>query len=359
MKFLCLLLASAIPVVASPAEAERIEKTHQLLLEKWALELRIATTPEARAGVWEKRPDSVAAAREMWRAIGLSLREEWTLQPAAWFLRITTGMTTPASGGETVPTFAKEADAIRGAVATHHMRSPGLIPMCMALVASGDPRSLELLEQIQSSHPDEKIQGVAALGTAIILKALSDNPEAMRKRLTLLRKSIIQSADVEIDGTTVAKLAEDELYVINHLTRGRVAPDLAGADSGGRQIKLSDHQGKVIILIFWNSHVEEAARVVEITAGLQNKFRGRPVVVIGVNNDATEALREMQADGTVNWINFSDPHNRLAEIYRVGTWPLAYVLDHERKIHFAGPPGSFVEFTAEALLEESGKKPEE
>jgi hypothetical protein len=39
--------------------------------------------------------------------------------------------------------------------------------------------------------------------------------------------------------------------------------------------------------------------------------------------------------------------------YRVGSWPLAYVLDGERKIHYAGAPGSFVELTAEALLAEA------
>ncbi len=60
----------------------------------------------------------------------------------------------------------------------------------------------------------------------------------------------------------------------------------------------------------------------------------------------------MEADGTVTWPNLSDPANKLAAEYRVGSWPLVYVLDGERKIHYSGAPGSFAELTAEALLSE-------
>jgi peroxiredoxin len=350
----CLLLASC-PAAAAPADAQRVEKTYQLSMEKWALEVRIATTPEARAAAWEKRPDPAAAAREMWKIIGRSLQQEWTLEPAAWFIQITADLSAPGPDGGFAPLFAAELTEVRDAIAKHHLASPALAPVCLALANTPDPHVLNLLEKIQKENPEPKIQGVAALANAIVLKTLSDDPEVMRQRLTLLRKAIIQSADAEIDGLSVAKLAEDELYVIRFLTKGRVAPDLAGADSGGRQLKLSDHQGKVVILVFWNSELNEAGRLIEMTSELHQKYRGRPLVVVGVNNDPTARLRSLQADGTVDWINFSDPLNQLSAQYRVGSWPLTYVLDHERKIQYAGPPGSFAELTADALLEDIAK----
>ena len=217
-------------------------------------------------------------------------------------------------------------------------------------MANHDPRSLAILEKIQANHPDKKIQGVAALGAAMILKTLGDDADLMRKRLTYLRKAIIQSSDIEVGGTTVAKLAEDELYIIRFLTKGRVAPDLIGTDSGGRPLKLSDHKGKVVLLLFWSSTILEADRVIQITAEMVKKFQGRPFVVIGVNHDPLEKLRSLEADGIVTWPNFSDPANKLAAEYRVGSWPLVYVLDGERKIHYSGAQGSFAELTAEALL---------
>ncbi|RYD25783.1 MAG: redoxin domain-containing protein, partial [Verrucomicrobiaceae bacterium] len=302
---------------ATPADADRIRKTYQLKMDNWGLEMRIAASPEEKTKAWSNRPDATPYAREMWTAIGNDLDQDWTLEPAAWFLRTTPGLL--ARDGQNLnpqPVFSRENEAIRKAIETHHLKSPKLIPVCSALAASPDPRSLAILEKIQATHPDQKVQGVAALGAAMQLKTLGDDGEIMRRRLTYLRKAIIQSADVELDGSPVAKLAEDELYIIRFLTKGRVAPDLVGVDSGGRPLVLSSLKGKVVVLLFWNSNVSDAQRVVEITTALETRLKGQPFAVLGVNNDPLEKLRSLQADGTVPWPNFSDPQNKLARDYR-------------------------------------------
>ena len=98
--------------------------------------------------------------------------------------------------------------------------------------------------------------------------------------------------------------------------------------------------------------MQDAKQVIEITNALATKFKGRPLTVIGVNNDPVEKLRVLQAEDTVTWPNFSDPEDKLAKEYRIGLWPFVFVLDGDRKIHYAGQPGSFAELTAEALLSE-------
>ena len=291
----------------------------------------------------------------MWRAIAGSLDQDWTIGPAAWFLRVTPGLTAKDENGTPQPLFRDQTGTLIRSLEKFHLKSPKLTELCAALATSPDPRSLGLLEKIQESNPDKKIQGVAALGAAMQLKSLGDNPEIMTKRLTYLRKAIIQSADVELDGAKVSDLAKEELYIITYLTKGRVAPDLKGVDSAGRPLSLSSYQGKVIVLLFWNSSVPDALRVVEITSALAASYKDKPLTVIGVNNDSTAKLRSLQADGTVPWTNFSDPDNKLSHEFRVGSWPLVYVLDGERKVQYAGAPGSFVEFTAQALLD--AKKP--
>jgi peroxiredoxin len=345
--------------IASPAEAQQIQKEWALTIEKWELESRVATTPEARAKAFASRPDVTPVARRMWSAFGSELKEDWTLEPAAWFLRATPGLLSTNANGSTSPTFAKEIEAIRKAVETHHLKSKKLIPVCMAMVTNQDPRSLAILEKIEATHPDPKTQGVAALAAAMVIKTLGDDADLMRKRLTYLRKAIIESAEIELGGTTVAKLAEDELYIIRYLTKGRVAPDLSGLDAAGRPLKLSDYKGKVVMLLFWSSAIQEAERVVKITAATSRKFQGRPFAVIGVNHDTLEKLRSMEADESVTWPNFSDPNHKLAAEYRVGSWPRVYVLDGERRIHYSGGPGSFAELTAEALLGEMKPTPDQ
>ena len=338
---------------AAPADAQRIQKTYQLAMEKWALETRLAATPAEQTKVWSSRPDAVPFAKQMWASIGQSLDQEWTLEPAAWFLQISPGLFAANESGVQTAIFTQENEAIRKAVETHHLQSLKLIPVCAALASNPDTRSLTVLEKIQSSSPDSKTQGVAALAAALQLKSLGDDGEIMRKRLTYLRKAIIQSSDVELGGINVSKLAEDELYIIRFLSKGRIAPDLVGVDSAMRPLSLAANKGKIVILLFWNSNLPDTRRVIEITAATEIKFKGRPVVVIGVNNDPADKLRSLQADNIVTWPNFSDPENKLSKEYRVGSWPLVYVLDGERKIHYVGAPGSFVELTAEALLAEA------
>jgi hypothetical protein len=53
-------------------------------------------------------------------------------------------------------------------------------------------------------------------------------------------------------GGTVRDRAKAGLFEIRHLTVGKVAPDVEGADQDGRKFKLSDYRGKVVLLDFWS-----------------------------------------------------------------------------------------------------------
>ena len=222
----------------------------------------------------------------------------------------------------------------------------------MAMVAVNDANSLPLLEKIEKDCPDEKIQGVAALGSAMLLKNFGDEPAIMRRRLNLLRKAIIKSSEIEINGVSVAKLAEDELYIIQFLGKGREAPDLAGTDGSGQPMKLSDFKGKVVVLLFWRSEEGSTEQLMEMARLMRERFAGKPFEVVGVNRDPQATLAQMRASGQLAWPNFSDPENKLGAQYRVAAWPLAYVLDGNRQVHYVGGVGSFVELTAAALLED-------
>lgn len=345
-------LSVALAPAGTPDQAAAVRKSYEAAVKAWTARAKAARTAAERAGLAESRPSPEQAARRMWGVIGGELDQEWTLDPAAWFLRVARTLSETGDDGLPKPLMAAEMDAVRQAVDQHHLNRPGLAPMCMALVDCGDQPSLMLLRKIEASHPDKKVKGVAALGIAMIGRNLGDDPRVMRERLSMLRQAIIEAADVEIDGTTVASLAEDELYIIQNLSKGRVAPDLAGVDSGGRPMKLSSHDGKVVVLLFWHTRDEAGPRLVEMCRKMKERFADDPFELVGVSNDPNRVLRDLQRDGRVGWPNFSDPEGKLAKQYRVGLWPLAYVLDRQRKIHYVGPMGSFVEFTVAAILEE-------
>lgn len=340
----------ASQAMASPTAAERLRRSWELQVAKWNLDFKNAMTPAEKAKLVAEVPDANAELEKMWQLIGAQLANDWAIEPAAWFLKTAH---TWDQGGGLAKKYGKQMETVRKAVEAHHLRSPKVLPMCVALTSSPDPLSLALLEKISKANPDEKIQGAASLGCAMLLGQLGDDPGIMRRRLSHLRKAIIQSVDVDFGGKKVGELAQDETYVITFLSKGRVAPDLTGVDSAGRSIRLSDFRGKVIYLLFWNSMMPEPERVLKMVNEAKQSFVGKPFEVIGVSSDSLMELRKAVGakGGTVTWRNFTDATGALSNQYRVRTHPMVFVLDQQRKIQFSGMPGSFADLTCEALLE--------
>ncbi len=98
-------------------------------------------------------------------------------------------------------------------------------------------------------------------------------------------------------------------------------------------------------------------RLLESMGSLRKTYGDKGLVLIGVNNDTVANLRSIQQSDAdlLDFPNFSDPRNELSATYRVGTWPLVYVLDGERKIQYVGTPGSFINASVAALLEPAAK----
>jgi peroxiredoxin len=345
------LCASTSLSDATPAAADRARRAYQLGVERWILETRIATTTDEHEAAARNRPDPLQAAREVWQAIAPELDRDWILPHAAWFIEMTDSLAMIAPAGEP-PAFNAEITQLLRALRDFHLQSANITPVCLALAQHGGPDRLAILEKIREEHPEKSIRGVAALTQAIAMKSLGDEPAVIAKRLELIRQAIIESADLTIrENTTVAAVAEEELYIIRNLTRGRTAPDLTGMDTAGRTMKLSDHAGKVIILVFWSAEDPNVHEVIDFASALQGRMRGRPVEILGVNLDVTATLRPMEADGRVTWRNFSDPGRTLAHEFRVTGTPVCFILDGDRTIQQIGPPGPFIEFTAMALLD--------
>lgn len=351
-----LMVVLVLPVSAgSPAQATAAKRVYEKEVEAWQLKIKQAKTDQQRMALLQVRPDPKVAAARMWKVIQPDLAREWAIEPAAWFLQMANASVEQGPGGAMRPAFPEQMKQVKAAVEQSHLESSQLAPMCMALVGCGDNASLLLLRKIEKENPDKVMRGVAALGIAMLAKSMGDDPKVIRERLSMLRRAIIDSADVQIGTVTVAQLVREELYIINNLSKGVVAPNLEGLDSAGRPMKLADYTGKVVMLVFWNSVSGSEQGVLELAKALRKdpRFAGKKFEVVGVNSDSTKSLWKRQNAKELDWPNFSDPDNQLGKIYRVGNWPLVYVLGPDRKIHYVGAMGTFAELTAAAVLSES------
>lgn len=336
---------------ASPAEAERIKRGYELSSETWELKLKIAQTPAEKQELLAKRPDPATTAAELWQTIAPSLNEDWSIPYAAFFLNITRNLTIVGADGNVAPGFTEERQRIVEIFTKNHLKKPGIGPFCIALADSGEPHALPLLEKIITENPDDLTKGVAALGASLLLKNLGDAPEVMKKRLNYLRVAIINAADQNIGGISVADIASDELYIIRYLSKGRVPPDFSGADVAGRVVRLSDFKNKITIVLFWDAKTADTDKVIQLTNRLVDKYVGKPVAILGVTPESLARIRELQADGSIKWNNIIDPADKIAGEYKITARPLAIVLDEKGIIEYTGSMGSFVDLTVDALLQ--------
>jgi peroxiredoxin len=337
---------------ATEAQAEAITSEFDQSYRLWEAEMKLAKTAGTTQIVAKKQPKAVEYANRLKVLISRDLAKEWTLQYGAWLL-------------ENDPALKPESQrALLNAVEKYHVQSPKVGRFCMAMIylnqrgempRAGQPpirsRGMSLLKTIKKKNPDPKVQGQAALALSMMLSSLGDDARVMRERIQNLKEAIIKSADVRVGELTVAKIAEDELYKINNLSKGRVAPEIKGMNSSMRPMRLSQFRGKVVMLVFWSSWDSEAGRLLEILRKTLIDRAGKPVVVLGVNRDSLKNLRALQADTLVTWPNFSDPEQKIAQEYRVAAWPYCMVLDQKGVIVYRGAVGSIADAVVDSLLE--------
>ncbi|MGJ8643525.1 MAG: redoxin domain-containing protein [Luteolibacter sp.] len=345
-----LLLCLAPLANATPAEAQRIQRGYELQTETWALKYKLAATPEERNALQASRPNPIATANELFRTIAPSLQEDWSIPFAAFFIELTRNLTAPDANGNMAPAFTGERKRILQSFTAYHLGKPGIEPFIIALSDMADPQSLSIMEKIANEHPNEGTQGIAALGAALTLSRLGDEPELMKKRLTYLRKAIIQSSELPVGETTVAEVAAEQLYIIQHLIKGRTAPEFVGTDVAGRLVKLSDYRGKITVLLFWDAQNPDTDRIIDLTNRLCIKNAGKPVEIVGITPEPAARIKELQGDGAIKWNNIADPKNELAAEYRIASRPAVMVIDNKGVIEYTGLPGSFVDLTVDALL---------
>jgi len=112
-------------------------------------------------------------------------------------------------------------------------------------------RESELLEQLRA-EPDLAPRVLQYYGKEYGTHLSSlDTAELTKRREQIYTRMQESFPELKIQDTTMGKIAERELFAIRRLSVGRPAPEIVGEDIHGKQFKLSDYRGKVVMLTFW------------------------------------------------------------------------------------------------------------
>ena len=211
---------------------------------------------------------------------------------------------------------------------------------------------MALLETVEKVNPSEAVRGAAALAQAVLHRRLGDGKLFMAVRQEKLRTAI-KAPEMTVGKTTTKAILEDELFRMLNLNLGTKAPNFKGMEVTLKKSSLSDYEGKVTILFFWNALMPSHDESLALFRKYQTDFQGKNVEILGINMDNPLTLRKHIAEGNVTWRNFSDSTQLISKLYRIERWPFVYVLDAEHMIRFAGEPGAFVKITADDLAQQA------
>jgi hypothetical protein len=166
-----------------------------------------------------------------------------------------------------------------------HVESDQLAETCKRVHFGFRQECETFLRTVLEKNPHREVQGTACLRLAQLLanrverlELMKDQPELSKRYDTVFGKDYMDAlkrqdrakviaeaetfyertiekyADVNVPqfSSTAGKQAEIELFEIRHLAIGKEAPDIEGEDQDGKQFKLSDYRGKVVLLYFWS-----------------------------------------------------------------------------------------------------------
>jgi peroxiredoxin len=143
---------------------------------------------------------------------------------------------------------------------------------------------------------------------------------------------------------------------------GQKAPDFVLSDLAGKQVRLSDHAGKdVVLLVFWALRCGTCRAETPHIERLHRQYKGKGLAVISVDTDGIDAkgtaeiMKEIGIE--VTYPVLVDPDFTASDLYTNFVVPLTYVIGRDgviRYVHTGFESGTEKTYE-EAILKALGK----
>lgn len=325
-----------LPSVAVAQEA--VPSALETLLAAYAAERRawyekmIAAPPEQKAALFAAHP-----ARDYWARVR-ALADAGAGGAWKWLVANAIDAGQP---GERVAREALDAAGHDAAV---------LAAVC-ELLESYAPEldqdaSIEVLREALARAPDDASRAGVATALGTLLSASAD--AARREEGLELLRAIAEA----FAGQEVGQRADDQIFRVERLATGCLAPAFEGASVDGAPLRLADARGKVVVIDFFGFWCGPCVGEIPHLRALAQRMQGRPFALLGVDCfDEEPVFRAKAAALGVTWpVVFQGGATPVSDLYRVRSWPTVFVLDGEGRIVAEGLRGEALDARVEALV---------
>jgi peroxiredoxin len=275
-----------------------------------------------------------------------------------------------------------------------HLRRGRFGPACRDLTFIADRNAERLFRAALEQSEDREVRGWSSFGLAqcrlvqVVLGHSADPKGALAEAEALYQRAGeaygdlvfprrlwpdlarrtdrwtgVRGTAIESGHNSLADLARMKLMVLRahrDLVVGQPAYEIEGKDIDGNPIKLSDHRGQVVVLVFFLAGERPFRDMIPRLRELAGRMQGRPFALLGISGDGDhdDLKRFVDREG-IHWRCWWDDgkviwngEGPIWTRWDISSTPTIYVLDHRGVIRFKDPASDRLEAAVRVLLKE-------
>jgi peroxiredoxin len=239
-----------------------------------------------------------------------------------------------------------------------------LLPLLAVGGAWGDPAAEEFVRAVLVKNPDRLTQARAAQALAEagefagMVAARLKSDDALRKQFDskdgqgAAGRWIARGEQARTEAPKLRELIRRKYGdLIPDLLVGRKAPEVKCQDLDGKNVRLSDYRGKVVVLDIWETNCLACRAMISHQRDLVRRLKDRPFALISISADSDKGqVKRFLAREPMPWVQWwNGPKGGIMEDWGIWYFPTIYVLDAEGVIRYKDHEGEF----ADAKLDEA------
>ena len=223
----------------------------------------------------------------------------------------------------------------------HNGESRHLSAIVKAVGSQPSDSARAFCRKVKEVTPHRMVQLQASYQLAANQLRYIQLPDSLNlEKITTAREEVeqvIKELEAEVKDEESPIHGEDSEFLVDNLRDsldylpiGLKAKEIKGVDIEGKTFKLSDYEGKAILLDFFADWCPHCRKMYPNERDMVVKMKDRPFAILGVHCENQSILTELVKNKTVTWRSWADGEaGPITTAWNVDSFPTLYLLDHQ------------------------------